>query len=49
MKGAITWQTDRDWPHALPELVIDPRHTALLIVDMQNYSSNNQGALSACG
>ncbi len=49
MKGAIHWQTDGDWPHALPELVIDPRRTALLIVDMQNYSSNNQGALSACG
>ena len=24
MKGTIRWQTDPDWPHALPELEIDP-------------------------
>lgn len=48
MKGSIPWQTDGDWPHALPELAIDARRTALLIVDMQNYSGNNLGALSAC-
>lgn len=48
MKGTIPWQTADDWPHRLPELAIDPRHTALLIVDVQNYSDIAQQEMPQC-
>ncbi len=48
MRGTITWQTAEDSPNRLPELEIDPRHTALLIVDMQNYSDIAQSVLPQC-
>ena len=48
MKGTIRWQTDPDWPHALPELEIDPSRTGLVIVDVQNYSSKNRAILPMC-
>ncbi|MBI4333769.1 MAG: cysteine hydrolase [Chloroflexi bacterium] len=39
MKGNITWQKDiLDWPHTLTCLDIDPRKTALVIVDISNHS-----------
>ena len=48
MKGVIPWQTDPDWPHGLRELEIDPQRTALLMVDIQNYSSKNQQIAPNC-
>ncbi|MBI4331594.1 MAG: cysteine hydrolase [Chloroflexi bacterium] len=39
MQGAIAWQKDSgNWPFQLPELLIDPSRTGLLIVDMSNFS-----------
>ena len=49
MNGVIPWQTDSDWPHGVRELEIDVRKTALIVVDMQNYSQNNLGAVPNCG
>ena len=37
MRQTIPWQ-DADTPYALRELAIDPERTALLVVDMQQYS-----------
>lgn len=48
MRGTITWQTADDWPHRLPELEIDPWHTALLIVDVQSYSDLAQQEMPQC-
>ncbi len=42
MNGTIGWQKDREaGPFRVPELRIDPRRTALLIVDMQNKFAKN--------
>ncbi len=38
MQRTIRWQDPDASPFALPELPIDPERTALLVVDMQNYS-----------
>lgn len=48
MKGTIPWQTAEDWPHRLAALEIDPQRTALIIVDMQNYSDIYMGILPQC-
>jgi biuret amidohydrolase len=38
MRHTIRWQDPNASPLALAELAIDPERTALLVVDMQNYS-----------
>ncbi|HLH25352.1 MAG TPA: isochorismatase family cysteine hydrolase [Chloroflexota bacterium] len=38
MRHTIRWQDPTASPLALAELTIDPERTALLVVDMQNYS-----------
>src|SRR5919199_1699573 len=38
MRHLIRWQDTDAGPLALTELAIDPERTALLVVDMQNYS-----------
>ena len=48
MKGVIPWQTDGDWPHSLAELEIDLRRTALIVVDVQNYSKKNSAIVPQC-
>jgi nicotinamidase-related amidase len=39
MRHTIRWQDPDASPFALAELSIDPERTALLVVDMQNYSA----------
>jgi nicotinamidase-related amidase len=41
MSGTMPWQTDSDLPTAIRELDIDPKKTALVVVDVQNYSAKN--------
>ena len=41
MSGTIPWQTDSDLPTAIRELDIDAKKTALIVVDVQNYSAKN--------
>ena len=48
MKGKIPWQTADDWPLRLPELEIDPQRTALVVVDMQNFSELGRQVLPQC-
>ena len=48
MKGVIPWQTDTSWPHTVRELEIDPRRTALIVVDVQNYSPRNREIVPNC-
>ena len=41
MRTSIKWQTAIESPSAVPELEIEPERTALIVVDVQNYSPNN--------
>ena len=41
MRTRIRWQPASGSPTALPELDIDPVRTALIVVDVQNYSDSN--------
>lgn len=46
MQGTIAWQKDSvSWPFQLPDLRIEPHKTALLIVDMSNFSETLANAL----
>ena len=41
MRQKFAWQSDVTSPMAVPEIEIDGNRTALIIVDVQNYSQNN--------
>ena len=41
MRTTIPWQTDVESPHQISELAIEPTRTALIVVDVQNYSPSN--------
>jgi biuret amidohydrolase len=47
MRHTIRWQDPEASPLALAELTLDPERTALLVVDMQNYSELPRRVLDA--
>ncbi len=41
MRQKFAWQSDVTSPTAVPEIEIDGQRTALIVVDVQNYSQGN--------